>query len=331
MRARTASASATSGGLLVALFASALTACSSSDDGGSGTQNDTGGGTSDTATGDSATSGDTSTTKDGATDPDTAGGDAPKSDGGDTGSPGIDTGDASPGSIWHPTPGTSWQWQITGTIDTTVDAKVFDIDLFDSSDATITTLHAKGRKIICYFDTAYEPGRPDSSRFTAAVLGNDIKGWPGQKWVDIRSDVVKTIMTDRMDLAVKKHCDGVEPDDVDGYANDPGFPLTAGDTLVFLRFLSKEAHARGLAVGLKNDLDQVTDVVGDFDFAVNEECFKYSECDLLKPFITARKSVFQTEYGAESLKTTICPKSIALDFDTLIKNIDLDAWRVSCR
>ena len=286
---------------------------------------DVAGGAGDT--GDSATVADTTDMPTDAT-KDSAASDAPKSDSGTTG---FDGGDASPGGIWRPTPGTSWQWQISGTIDTTVDAKVFDIDLFDSSDATIADLHGKGRKVICYFDTAYEPGRPDSSRFTAAVLGNPIKGWPGQRWDDIRSDVVKSIMTDRMDLAVKKHCDAVEPDDVDGYANDPGFPLTAADTLVFLRFLSKEAHARGLAVGLKNDLDQVTDVVADFDFAVNEECFKFSECDRLKPFIAARKSVFQTEYGAESLKATICPKSIALDFDTLIKNLALDAWRVSCR
>jgi hypothetical protein len=315
--------------LSIALLAtSAATQACSGDSGSAAGNDDTGVTDGDSSAGiDSAAGGDTTIPKDGSTGPDGGGTDATPID---TATPAIDAPDSGL-AIWHPTPGTSWQWQITGTIDTTVDAKVFDIDLFDSSDATIADLHGKGRKVICYFDTAYEPGRPDSARFTSAVLGNAIKGWPGQRWVDVRSDVVKSIMTDRMDLAVKKHCDGVEPDDVDGYANDPGFPITAADNLVFLRFLSKEAHARGLAVGLKNDLDQVKDLVVDFDFAVNEECFSFSECDLLKPFITARKSVFQTEYGDESLKTTICPKSIALDFDTLIKKLDLDAWRVSCR
>ena len=50
--------------------------------------------------------------------------------------------------------------------------------------------------------------------------------------------------------------DGVEADNVDGYANDSGFPLTAADQLRFNRFLARAAHARGLSIGLKNDLGQ---------------------------------------------------------------------------
>ncbi len=58
-------------------------------------------------------------------------------------------------------------------------------------------------------------------------------------------------MLRRLDLAVTKGCDGVEPDNMDGYANDSGFPLTAEDQLTFNRFIANEAHRRGLAVGLK--------------------------------------------------------------------------------
>ena len=36
-------------------------------------------------------------------------------------------------------------------------------------------------------------------------------------------------------------CDGVEPDNVDGYVNDTGFDLTAGDQLDFNRFARGEA------------------------------------------------------------------------------------------
>ncbi len=92
-----------------------------------------------------------------------------------------------------------------------------------------------------------------------------------------------------------------------------------------------EAHARGLSVGLKNDLDQVTALVADFDWALDEECFRYSECGTLQPFIDAGKAVFQVEYGDMALATTVCPQANALDFDTLIKNLDLDAWRIACR
>ena len=36
--------------------------------------------------------------------------------------------------------------------------------------------------------------------------------------------------------------------------------------------LAELAHERSLTIGLKNDLDQIDDLVDDFDFAVNESC-----------------------------------------------------------
>ncbi len=110
-----------------------------------------------------------------------------------------------------------------------------------------------------------------------------------------------------------------------------GFPLSAATQLDYNGFLATAAHARNLSVGLKNDLDQIGDLLSQFDWALDEECFTYDECDLLTPFIDAGKAVFQVEYGAASLADTICPQANLLDFDTLIKNLDLDAWRVACR
>ncbi|GMU60453.1 MAG: hypothetical protein AMXMBFR34_22160 [Myxococcaceae bacterium] len=214
-----------------------------------------------------------------------------------------------------------------------MDAGVFDIDLFETPQATIDALHASGRKVICYFDTAYEPGRPDSAQL-APYRGNPVQGWPGQYWLDFRQQAVRDVMRARMDLAVTKRCDALEPDDVDAIDNDPGIPLTAADQLDFCRFLAREAHARGLGVALKNDLAQVPQLVGDFDFAVNEECFQYNECSDLAPFIQAGKAVLQVEYTSGNLETkaaSICPQANALNFDTLIKRLDLDAPRRPCR
>ena len=56
-------------------------------------------------------------------------------------------------------------------------------------------------------------------------------------------------MQARLDLAVSKGCVGVEPDNVDGYQNSSGFPLTAADQLAYNRFLAGEARARGGAAG----------------------------------------------------------------------------------
>ncbi|MFY9265344.1 MAG: endo alpha-1,4 polygalactosaminidase, partial [Solirubrobacterales bacterium] len=115
---------------------------------------------------------------------------------------------------------------------------------------------------------------------------------------------------------------------VDGFDNDTGFPLTAADQEKFNRFLAAAAHARGLSVGLKNDLDQVAKLVGDFDFAVNEQCAQYNECEMLKPFIAQGKPVFEVEYSRT--KEQFCAKSLALGFMPMRKKLDLDAWLDPC-
>lgn len=230
---------------------------------------------------------------------------------------------------WQPAPGTSWQWQLSKTVDTGVDAAAYDIDGFDTSAAVVAALHAKGRKVICYINAgAYEDFRPDRSAYPASVLGSG-NGWQGERWLDIRRlDALRPILGKRFDLCRSKGFDAVEPDNVDGYRNDSGFPLTAADQLAFNRTVAGLAHARGLAVGLKNDLDQVPQLVGDFDFAVNEQCAEYRECDALTPFVEQGKAVFEAEYNLPT--AAFCPQARSLGFSALRKHLDLDAWRQTC-
>jgi len=218
---------------------------------------------------------------------------------------------------------TTYQWQLTGTIDTSIDVQMYDIDLFDNTAATISTLHSEGRFVICYFSTQYENWRPDASDFTAAVIGNGLDGWAGENYVDIRSTVVRNIMTARMDLAVSKGCDGLEPDNVDGYTADTGFPLTAADQLNFNEFIATQAHQRFLSVGLKNDVDQGKTLEPFFDWALDEQCYEYSECNTLSSFITAGKAVFNTEYSGSA--SAICPYMVGIQFSSLLKTLDLTA------
>jgi len=232
------------------------------------------------------------------------------------------------GQVYVPGPYTTWQWQLSGTVDTSVDVQLYDIDMFGSSDSLIASLHSQGRAVICYIDTAYEPGRPDSAQFTAAVLGNGISGWPGQKWVDIRSAVVRNIMASRIAQAAAKGCDGVEMDDVDSYQNTPGFPITAADQLDFNTFLATTAHANALGIALKNDIDQVKDLVSFFDFAINEQCFQYAECAALTSFISQGKAVFGVEY--ELATSAFCSNANADKFSWLKKDLNLDATRTQC-
>ncbi len=237
---------------------------------------------------------------------------------------------------WVPTPGTTWQWQLTGAIDTSVDVEAYDIDLFDVNVTTIDQLHADGRTVICYFSAgSWEDWRADAADFPAGALGNNLSGWPGEKWLDVRDPGVRSVMEARLDEAVSKGCDAVEPDNVDGYTNGSGFPLTRADQLDYNEFLANAAHARGLSVGLKNALGLVDDLHEAFDWSLNEECVSYSECAALDPFIDDHKAVFHTEYvnttgAGPAAQATVCADPSVAEFSTLIKRWDLDAWALTC-
>jgi len=217
---------------------------------------------------------------------------------------------------------------LTGTIDQSIDVQMYDIDLFDATAAIISSLHSKGRAVICYFSTQYEDWRPDAKDFTSAVLGANLDDWPGERFVDIRSAVIRKIMTARMDLAVSKGCDGIEPDNVDGYANSNGLGLTAANQIEYNKFLASEAHKRGLSIGLKNDLDQVSALVSYFDWALNEQCNEYGECAYLNPFVSAGKAVFGVEYTGSA--SSVCSKMVTSKFSWLMKDLDLGAKLTQC-
>lgn len=233
---------------------------------------------------------------------------------------------------WPPPVGTSWHIQLNGIPSDTTIADVYVVDLFDTPQTFIDALHAGGRHAICYFNAgAWEDWRTDAAQFPQHVLGKSLSGWPGERWLDVRAPEVSLRLGLRLDLAVQKHCDGVDPDNIDGFTNDTGFPLTAEDQLVFNRFIADEAHRRGLAVGLKNDLTQIPDLIGSFDWALNEECFAYAECDRLTPFIAAQKPVFSIEYGGQSLADSVCPRAQARQFSTLVMPLSLDgSARIAC-
>lgn len=297
-----------------------LAACSSSGDGDSG-------GGDDRA---SATSGPPATATGPAKDP--TKGAAPTTSGPSRTPKGAPTRPATRPTgpaYWHPRAGTPWQWQLSGTVDTSMDVPVYDIDGFENGAEVVARLHSAGRKVICYINVgAWESFRPDSEDFPASVRGKG-DGWDGERWLDIRRvDALRPLMAARFDMCRKKGFDAVEPDLMDGYANTTGFPLTAAQQLTYNRMIAGLAHERGLAVGLKNDVGQVATLVRDFDFAVNEECAQYDECAELTPFIAADKPVFHVEY---KLKTgQFCAQARRLRLSSMVKHLSLDAWRDPC-
>lgn len=244
---------------------------------------------------------------------------------------------------WQPAVGTKWQIVLYYPLnDTSVDADIYDIDLFNNDKATLDALHKQGRKVICYFSAgSWENWRPDKDKFKDSDKGSVMDGWPNEKWLNLRSANVRSIMQTRLDMAVQKGCDGVDPDNVDAYDNDGGgLDLTAEDSINYMTWLANEAHGRNMSIGLKNAGQIIPSVIKNMQWSVNEQCAQYSECDTYAPFVQQGKPVFHIEYPKgddtnNQMSVTASQKTKACDFgygnfSTVIKNMDLDNWIETC-
>jgi Glycoside-hydrolase family GH114 len=172
-------------------------------------------------------------------------------------------------------------------------------------------------------------------------------GWDEEYWLDIRPAQwhrFAPIMWARFDLARSIGCDGVEPDQNNPIGNNPGPPITLADEKAWYLEVARQAHARGLSVGMKNGVEVTdADTVAAFDWNLNEECFYYEECDIVDQFIRAGKAVFSTEYIAGDWEQRgytdpielanspeFCPSARQRKFATLIKYEVPDASFVAC-
>lgn len=238
----------------------------------------------------------------------------------------------------------SWQWQLAEEpVDLSLDVDLYDIDLFENDASVVATLHSmqrprltqrpRRRQVICYLSAgSWEEFRPNAGTFPDSVIGNDYDGWAGEKWLDIsKIDLLAPMMRSRLDQCKAKGFDGVEPDNIDGYTNDTGFDLTYQDQLEYNIWLANEAHARGLSIGLKNDADQVADLLPYFDWALTEDCFDQGWCNQMLPFLAAGKPVFAAEYTDTGMTLNrLCAQDNSKEFNAMLKHRDLGVYRESC-
>ena len=250
-------------------------------------------------------------------------------------------------SLWQPSIGTKWDYRLgTTSISNISDGiKVLGVDLFDVKKTQIDTLHSKGIKAICYFSAGTaENWRSDYKSFAKSDIGKGLKDWKGEKYVNIRNSTVRTIMTQRIDMAVTKGCDGIDPDNVDIYTNANGIipKLTAADGASYVNYLADYAKSKGLSVGLKNAPEIINSVISNMQWAVVEECHTEGNCASYQPFIAAGKPVFNVEYPTKSDKvqskvlSSKLPKycadstNISKSFSIILKKLDLDSWIQFC-
>jgi hypothetical protein len=108
---------------------------------------------------------------------------------------------------------------------------VIDIDLLgrvaEEGNTDIAQL-AETKQVICYFSAgSREDWRADANDFAPSdygrglANGEDGEEWPGENWLNVKSNNVRAIIKRRIESAAKAGCDAVEPDNVDGYVSRP--------------------------------------------------------------------------------------------------------------
>jgi hypothetical protein len=221
-----------------------------------------------------------------------------------------------------PGPRDAFDIQLTAPFQLEREVATVGLALDDASPSRLHELEARGVRTVCLINAgAWENWRPDSGAFDQRLIGANFAGWPGERWLDIRAqEALRPIMARRLDLCRSKGFDGVLLRNLDAYAHQTGFPLTAKDQLAYNRWLAAEARSRGLAVGLMNTLELVPELVDDIDYAVSEGCFDMDACAALLPVRRADKAAYVIEYTNVRRKMdAYCAAAAELDLQLIFK------------
>jgi Glycoside-hydrolase family GH114 len=200
---------------------------------------------------------------------------------------------------------------------------VFDIDLFVDpaltdgqalvNQAAVDAIHTAGGHALCYVQAGTaETFRPDYPEFVAfdqacggCLLGRPFsRRFPDEFWLNLNDDqgqrsFVLGQVEARVALCAAAGFDGIEFDGVDAYAQGEavtGWSISAETQLAYDRALADLAHRYGRTAALKNDLGQLADLLPWFDYAVNEQCHQFDECQGYADWIAAGKAVLVVEY-----------------------------------
>lgn len=194
----------------------------------------------------------------------------------------------------------------------------------------LTCRHNK--RLVCYTNCgAWEAGHWNETLLApnrAALLGKSMQNYPDEKWLNItRVDLLRPLVRDKFAAAAKLGCDALVCDNTEAWitgtdgdggntialfrehgleavkklaqANveaQTGHAISYQDQIRYNTMLAEEAHAQCLSIGLLNDVFQIHELHGAFDFALNEQCHHCGWCDLYKPFTSANKTVLHLEF-----------------------------------
>ena len=214
------------------------------------------------------------------------------------------------------------------------DPVVYDIDGFDNPAATVTALHTRGDHVICYIEVgAAEDYRSDYHAFPASVLGRSMPDYPAERYLDIRSPAVLTLIEARIRMCAGKGFDAVEPDIDESYGSPTGFPLTMAIEETYMRTLITFAHSQGLAMLMKNPDDTGDSYAADMapfaDGDLSEQCNQLGTCGPLAGYVAIGKPVFEVEYHLDT--SAFCAADDAAGFNGGRWDVNLSGGRSPCR
>jgi hypothetical protein len=234
-------------------------------------------------------------------------------------------------AAFSPAPGVRWQAQLQGELDSTLDVDFFYLDPDNLADGELPALRAAGRRVGCYFSAgSFEPWRDDADQFPGAVLGNELAGYPDERWLDVRDETVRAIMAARVERLAALACDALLPANLEAYESDSGFALTRDDELDYARFLADAIHAQGLSAGLSAGDELIGDAMAEFDWGLGIDCLADGECAGYQALRASGKAMLLIEFGDESDAPAVCASAERLGFDALIKQPGLGAFRIGC-
>lgn len=208
---------------------------------------------------------------------------------------GVDRGQDNPYDVSLPTPNGGFDYQIGG------DYEVPDGVATVSRDWFAGTPEA-GLYNVCYVN-AFQTQDNDDAVDRPDELENwpqdlvlteyeDDPNWEGEYLIDISTPGKRLAAADHLQQMIggcaTKGYDAVEYDNLDSWTRfdeieSLELPFDRDDSIAFATLITERAHGLGLAVAQKNASDIAEDgsYVGiGFDFAIAEECGRYTECDV---------------------------------------------------
>jgi hypothetical protein len=234
---------------------------------------------------------------------------------------------------WYPAPDAKFDMQFAAPmmLQRTVDFLVLDLN--DALPDEVESVRTMGAAPVCYMNAGtLDTTASDLDAFPPLDIGRPVTEEGTERWLDTRDikGLAPAIIA-RLDLCKDKGFMGVLAGNLENHQYRTGFPIGERQQLEFNVWLAREAHRRGLTIGMWNSRSQIVPLASTYDFVVLSGCFTDGYCNEVQPFVEAKKGAFLIEY-AEEQRTDIefCAAAQGFGVMGIIKRRVMDGWLRLC-